>query len=106
MLTLVVCPDLVSPASISEEVFEDVFRYSIIFTCNQLPRDEFAVNELELSLSLSLEYSALTQHASQKYQIALSLFQGTSFYRFTANVKCTCLTSLTAFSSLPFCQSL
>ena len=67
---------LVSPASMSEDRFEDIFTYSITHTCIQLPvRKGLAVDELELSLSLTLEYSALTQHADQKYQMALSLFQ-------------------------------
>ena len=66
---------LVSPASMSEEVFTNVFKYSIGHGCIQLPRETFAVDELERSLSLTLEYSALTQHACQKYQMALSFFQ-------------------------------
>lgn len=66
---------LVSPASMSEEVFENIFRYSITHTCAQLRMESFAMDELELGLSLTLEYSALTQHVCQKYQVALSLFQ-------------------------------
>jgi len=63
----------VSPASMSEEIFENIFKYSITHTSGQL--QTFAVDDLELSLSLTLEYAALTQHAGQKYQVALSLFQ-------------------------------
>mmetsp|Transcript_26648 Transcript_26648/g.63910 ORF Transcript_26648/g.63910 Transcript_26648/m.63910 type:complete len:2683 (+) Transcript_26648:137-8185(+) len=68
---------LVSPASMSKEAFEDVFKYSVAHACVQLPRREgtFAADELELGLSLTLEYSALTQHAGRRYQMALSLFQ-------------------------------
>jgi hypothetical protein len=65
----------VSSTSMSEEMFTNVFRYSIGHGCILLPRETFAADELELSLSLTLEYSALTQHAGQKYQMALSFFQ-------------------------------
>mmetsp|Transcript_22415 Transcript_22415/g.48576 ORF Transcript_22415/g.48576 Transcript_22415/m.48576 type:complete len:1615 (+) Transcript_22415:1-4845(+) len=67
--------NLASPVSMSEELFTNVFKYSIYHGCKQLPREKFAVDELERSLSLTLEYSALTQHAGQKYQMALSFFQ-------------------------------
>ena len=53
---------IVSPAAISEEVFKNVWKYAISFSCGQLPRGSFSVGELELSLSLTLEYAALTQH--------------------------------------------
>ncbi|KAL7543830.1 hypothetical protein ACHAXR_013162 [Thalassiosira sp. AJA248-18] len=66
---------LVSVAAMSEEVFINVFKHSLGYSCVQLPRELFSVSELELSLSLTLEYSALTQHAGQKYQQALSYFQ-------------------------------
>jgi len=66
---------LVSPESMSEEVFTNVFEYSISHGCIQLLRESFEVDELELSLSLTLEYSALTKHAVRKYQMALSYFQ-------------------------------
>ena len=64
-----------SQSSVSGEVFGNIFIYSITHARVLLPRVAFATDELELSLSLTLEYSALTHHADQKYQAALSLFQ-------------------------------
>ncbi|KAL9178952.1 hypothetical protein ACHAXT_011925 [Thalassiosira profunda] len=61
--------------SMSEGTFRSVFHYSLDHGCLHLPRDANTAEELELGLSLTLEYSALTQHADQKYQQALSLFQ-------------------------------
>ena len=66
---------LVSSAPMSREVFENISVYSITHSCTLIPRAAFKIDELELSLSLTLEYSALTHHADQKYQLALSLFQ-------------------------------
>jgi len=66
---------LVSAAPMSREVFENISVYSITHSCTLIPRAAFKIDELELSLSLTLEYSALTHHADQKYQLALSLFQ-------------------------------
>jgi hypothetical protein len=66
---------LVSSVSISEEAVVNVFKHSLTYACALLPRGAFDVNELELNLSLTLEYCALNQHARQEYQNALSLFQ-------------------------------
>jgi len=57
------------------EVLANIFKYSVSHCIVQLPQETFAIEELELSLSLTLEYSALTQHAGQRYQQALSYFQ-------------------------------
>lgn len=62
-------------SSLSDEVCQNIFLYAITYSRVLLPRKVFGVDELELSLSLSLEYSALTHHADQKYQLSLSLFQ-------------------------------
>ena len=66
---------LVSSVSTSEEVVANVFKYSVTHARALLPSGAFDVNELELNLSLTLEYCALNQHARQEYQHALSLFQ-------------------------------
>jgi tetratricopeptide (TPR) repeat protein len=66
---------LVSSTSISEEVFENVFKQSLAHARGYLSKGVFEVHELELNLSLTLEYLALNQHARQKYQNAISLFQ-------------------------------
>ena len=66
---------LVSSSSMPEEIFANVLQYSTRYSISHLPREKFAVNEQELSLSLTLEYLALTHHAVQKYQLALSCFQ-------------------------------
>jgi tetratricopeptide (TPR) repeat protein len=66
---------LVSSVSISEEVVANVFKHSLTHALALLPKCAFDVNELELNLSLTLEYCALNQHARQEYQNALSLFQ-------------------------------
>jgi tetratricopeptide (TPR) repeat protein len=66
---------LVSSASMTEDAFKSVWNSSLFRTCVLLPRTTVTVDELESSLSLTLEYSALAQHAMQKYQSALALFQ-------------------------------
>jgi tetratricopeptide (TPR) repeat protein len=65
---------LFSSAHVSEEECRLRFKHSLAYACSLLPRG-FDVNELELNLSLTLEYCALNQHALQKYQHALSLLQ-------------------------------
>ena len=62
-------------AHVSEEECRLLFENSLAYACSLLPRDVFDINELELSLSLTLEYCALNQHARQKYHQAFSLFQ-------------------------------
>ena len=66
---------LVSSVSISEEVVANLFKHSLTHARALLPKCAFDSNELELNLSLTLEYCALNQHARQEYQNALSLFQ-------------------------------
>lgn len=67
-----------APASVDETIFLNVMKYSINHSCCLLPKQHFDKSEsddMELSLSLTLEYAALTKHAAQSYQAALSLFQ-------------------------------
>lgn len=51
--------------------------YAIQHACSLLPMrlDKYDADDIELSLSLTLEYAALTNHANQSYQVALALFQ-------------------------------
>jgi len=67
-----------TPASVDETIFLNVMKYSINHSCCLLPKqhlDKSESDDMELSLSLTLEYAALTKHAAQSYQAALSLFQ-------------------------------
>ena len=67
-----------SPSSLTEDMFLNVLKYSIYHSCVLLPKKRIETSEaenIELSLSLTLEYAALTHHAVQSYQTALSLFQ-------------------------------
>lgn len=64
-----------SSTPMNEETFKTTMVNSISQTCILLPRTQFTVDELESSLSLTLEYLALARHAKQKYQSALALFQ-------------------------------
>ena len=67
-----------SPAFISDDIFLNELKYSISHSCVLLPKqriEKSKCDDLELSLSLTLEYAALTQHAAQSYQTALSFFQ-------------------------------
>ena len=85
MFNAVVCGmknrSLVSSASITEQTFVASWKNSISHTFALLPRTIFTMDELESSLSLTLEYSALAQHAKQKYQSALALFQESLIFR-------------------------
>ncbi len=67
-----------TPASVDETIFLNVMKYSISHSCCLLPKhrlDKSESDDMELGLSLTLEYAALTKHAAQSYQAALSLFQ-------------------------------
>jgi tetratricopeptide (TPR) repeat protein len=66
---------LLSSAHVSEEECRLLIKHSLAYACTLVPREFCDVNELELNLSLTLEYCALNQHARKKYQHALSLFQ-------------------------------
>ena len=67
-----------SPEVVPEEVVTNALEYAVGHCCTLLPRkgvDKTDADDIELSLSLTLEYSALTHHAIKKYQSALSFFQ-------------------------------
>jgi tetratricopeptide (TPR) repeat protein len=66
------------PEVIPDEVVTNVLEYAVGHCCTLLPRkgvDKTDADDIELSLSLTLEYSALTHHAIQKYHSALAFFQ-------------------------------
>jgi hypothetical protein len=59
------------PRTVSEEVLSNVVGHCVNQCCNLLPRkliQKSEADDLELSLSLTLEYAALTYHANQTYQ--------------------------------------
>jgi len=64
-----------SPQELSEKAFVNVFKYSVAHARAHLPRGAFEMKELELNVSLTLEYCALNEHARQKFFEALALFQ-------------------------------
>lgn len=67
-----------SPQAISADVLSNVMEFCVNRCCNLLPHkviEKSEADDLELSLSLTLEYSALTHHANQSYQKALAGFQ-------------------------------
>ena len=67
-----------SPELIPEDVVTNALEYAVGHCCTLLPRkgaDKTDADDIELSLSLTLEYSALTHHAIKKYQSALAFFQ-------------------------------
>jgi hypothetical protein len=67
-----------SPQTVSKEVFSSMIEYSVSQCCALLPTkitEKSEADDLELSLSLTLEYAALTNHANQSYQTALASFQ-------------------------------
>lgn len=64
--------------TVSEAMLTDVIEHSKAWAISLLPKkitQKSETDDLELSLSLTLEYSALTNHANQSFQIALALFQ-------------------------------
>ena len=66
------------PDAVPEMIFTNELEYAVGHCCTLLPRkgvDKSDADDIELSLSLTLEYSALTHHAIQKYQSALAFFQ-------------------------------
>ena len=66
------------PEVVPDEVVTNALKYAVGHCCTLLPRrgvDKTDADDIELSLSLTLEYSALTHHATKKYQSALALFQ-------------------------------
>ena len=63
---------------VPKEVLTGVTEHSKKWAISLLPKkvtQKSETDDLELSLSLTLEYSALTNHAIQSFQIALALFQ-------------------------------
>ena len=67
-----------SPQTVSEEMMSNVMQYSVYQCCSLLPKlisVKSSADDLELCLSLTLEYTALTNHANQSYQTALACFQ-------------------------------
>lgn len=72
---------LITSASMTEDAFQVVWKNSISGACALMPKTTFTVDELESDLSMTLEYSALAQHAKQKYQSALALFQESVVFR-------------------------
>ena len=71
-------PKVSLPEMIPDEVVANVLEYSVGHCCYLLPRkglDKTDADDIELGLSLTLEYSALTHHALKRYQSALSFFQ-------------------------------
>lgn len=67
-----------SPEVIPEEIIANSLEYAVGHCCTLLPRegmDKTDADDIELGLSLTLEYSALTHHAIKKYQSALTFFQ-------------------------------
>ena len=64
-----------APASMPEKAYTDLIAYSLRYCTQQLPKESIELGELELCLSLTLEYSALVQHAVQNYQEAMGYFQ-------------------------------
>ena len=67
-----------SPQTVSEDMMSNVMQYSVYQCCSLLPKlitVKSKADDLELSLSLTLEYTALTNHANQSYQTALACFQ-------------------------------
>ena len=66
------------PEAIPDVIVTNELEYAVGHCCTLLPRkgvDKTDADDIELSLSLTLEYSALTHHAIQKYQSALAFFQ-------------------------------
>eukprot|EP00804_Cyclotella_cryptica_P019567 CCRYP_014328-RC/>CCRYP_014328-RC protein AED:0.07 eAED:0.07 QI:612/1/1/1/1/0.83/6/2494/1628 len=66
------------PQSVPKEVISNVISYSGSQCCALLPHkiiEKSESEDLELSLSLTLEYAALTNHASHCYQASLASFQ-------------------------------
>jgi len=66
------------PEVIPEAVVTNALEYAVGHCCTLLPRkgvDKTDADDIELGLSLTLEYSALTHHAIKKYQSALTFFQ-------------------------------